>query len=90
MRITYDDDADALYLYLGRSVSDDRPVARSVVVDDDRVVDLGEDGKPVGIEVLSASRGVHLSDLMAKFDLWSFEGHFRRIEAIHFSEPEFA
>ena len=51
MRYTYDVEADAIYIYLREGVK----VARSQIVDKDRVVDFGPDGRPVGVEILGAS-----------------------------------
>jgi uncharacterized protein YuzE len=86
MLITFDDATDALYLYLREGV----PVARSVVVDEDRTIDFGPDNQPVGVEVLGASTGVHLDDVVPKFDLWEYEAHFRAVAKMHFAAAEFA
>jgi uncharacterized protein YuzE len=85
MKITYDDEADALYIYLREGV----PVWRSVVVDEDRVVDVDGLGEAVGIEVLGASHGVRLTDLIERFRLHAYLGHFRRIEQSKFQSREF-
>jgi uncharacterized protein YuzE len=74
-RSTYDDQADALYLYL----QDEAEVARSVVVDDARVVDLDAEGRAVGIEVLGASAGVHLVDLAGRSGLRNQYQALRRV-----------
>ncbi|MDP9343848.1 MAG: DUF2283 domain-containing protein [Actinomycetota bacterium] len=85
MRITYDDEADALYVCLREGVS----VWRSIVVDDDRVVDVDGLGEAVGIEVLGASQGIHLTDLVEKFRLHSYLGHIRGLEQTKFEfEPK--
>jgi uncharacterized protein YuzE len=65
MRFTYDDEADALYIYLHEGASIDR----SIVVDDDRTVDVDAGGRPVGIEVLGASERVALRDIADRFHL---------------------
>lgn len=69
MLVTYDSDADALYVYLQRST----PVARSVLVDEGRVVDLDESGGVVGIEILEPSNGVDLTDIIERFGLHSMK-----------------
>lgn len=67
MFITYDSSADAAYIYLQQ----DATVARSVLVDDERVVDLDDSGAVVGIEILTASGGFELEDIIERFDLRS-------------------
>ncbi len=67
MLVTYDSSVDALYIY----VEKDRAVARTVTVDDGRNVDLDENDRVVGIEVLSASAGFEVQDLITKFGLES-------------------
>jgi uncharacterized protein YuzE len=68
MKIRYDNEVDALYVPLRQ----DRPVARSVVVDVNRVVDLDASGEAVGIEVLGASHGLRLTDLTDRYGLGEF------------------
>lgn len=65
MLLVHDSAADALYIYLRR----DAQVARSVLVDDERVVDVDESGKVVGIEILAPSAGFELEDIIEQFDL---------------------
>jgi uncharacterized protein YuzE len=60
MQILYNATVDLLYLRL-----DDRP--QEVVnqrVSDDMVLDIGADGRIVGIEILDASRNVNLTGLL--------------------------
>jgi uncharacterized protein YuzE len=60
MRITYDSKSDLLYLRL-----DERD--QSVVnqrVNDDIVLDIGEDNRIVGIEILDASQHLNLESLL--------------------------
>lgn len=84
MKISYDDEADALYVFLSGSVLETE-VARSHIVDEARVVDLAEDGTPVGIEHLGASMGVQLTDLTEKFDLpQDAYRHLERLEESRF------
>ena len=86
MIATYDDTADALYLRLREGV----PVASSVVVDEDRVVDLDAVGHAVGIEVLGASGGVHLTDLVERLSLYPFLASLRKAELATYTSVEFA
>jgi uncharacterized protein YuzE len=65
MLVTYDSSADALYIYLRH----DAQVTQSVLVDDDRVVDLDEADKVVGIEILAPSAGFELEDIIERFHL---------------------
>lgn len=65
MLITYDSSVDAAYIYL----CEDPEVARSVVIDEQRVVDLDEGGEVVGIEILEASSGFELNDIVERFHL---------------------
>ncbi len=83
MRYIYDDEADALYVYLREGES----VARSEIIDEGRVVDFGQDGQPVGIELLSASAGVQVSDLATRYELWSDAVSLRRLERTDFIDP---
>ncbi|GEM_PF-1197145 len=60
MRLTYDTEADAAYIYL-------RPmpatgVDHTVALDTDRMVDYAGD-EPVGVELLNVSLGVNLDGL---------------------------
>jgi uncharacterized protein YuzE len=80
MRYTYDDEADALYV---RLVEDVEPV-RSVVVDDDRAVDMDDSDRVVGIEILGASEAVRLQDLIERFSLDAFGEHLRKLEQAKF------
>jgi uncharacterized protein YuzE len=80
MRYTYDDEADALYIRL----LEDVPVARSVVVDDERTVDLDDSERPVGIEVVGASDGVRLRDLVERFSLEAYGEHLTKLEQARF------
>ena len=52
MRITYDAEADALYIYLREDVEQ----VTTLPVNRDVIVDLGAEEEVVGIEVLRASR----------------------------------
>jgi uncharacterized protein YuzE len=75
VKVRYDSEVDALYVPVR-----DGEVARSVVVDPNRVVDLDESGKAVGIEVLAASYGLRLVDLADRFELESFAQDLMLVE----------
>ena len=51
MKVTYDSDADAMYIYLN-----EREVARTVQVSDRVLVDLDDEGNLRGVEVLFVSK----------------------------------
>lgn len=80
MRYTYDDQADALYVRL----VEDANVARSIVIDDDRTVDLDDSGRVIGIEILGASESVTLQDLIERFSLDAFGEHLKKLEQAKF------
>jgi len=65
MLVAYDSSVDALYIYL----QPDPTVARSEVIDESRTVDLDARGDVVGIEVLSASGGFKVDDIIKRFQL---------------------
>jgi uncharacterized protein YuzE len=66
MKLTYDDEADAIYVY----AREGEPVTRSEILEDGRVVDLDAEGRLIGIEILDASAsGVRLADLAERFGL---------------------
>ncbi|MFW6125878.1 MAG: DUF2283 domain-containing protein [Chloroflexota bacterium] len=58
MRLFYDRDADAAYIYL-----EEKPYAYGVDIRDDRRVDYAADDTPIGIELLMVSKGVDLDRL---------------------------
>ena len=60
MRIIYNDRTDLLYIRLDETKQD--VINRRV--SEDVVLDIGEDGKVVGIEILDASRHVNLESLL--------------------------
>lgn len=57
MRVTYDEEADALYLYLSQ-----RKVAKTVPVSGRVNVDLDREGNLRGLEVLFASKALRHAD----------------------------
>jgi uncharacterized protein YuzE len=56
--VRYDAEADVLYVEFGHG-----KVARTRALGDLRLVDEASDGSPLGIEFISASQGVNLSNL---------------------------
>ena len=84
MKVTYDNEVDALYI----PVRPGRPIAESIVVDEERTVDVDEEGSALGIEVFFASKGVRLADLSVRFDLEPFAPDFRKIEMHKFRPAE--
>ena len=61
MRITFDKDADAVYIYFKEISSGE--VKQTISLNDSVNVDLGEDGKTLGIEILDASKNMPLETL---------------------------
>ena len=58
MKLEHDREADAIYIYLSN-----KPYAYGKNLDDDRRIDYSSNQKPIGIELLSVSRGVNLHNL---------------------------
>lgn len=81
MKVRYDAEGDALYVPLQKVAT---AVDHSILVDDTRTVDLDVEKEPVGIEILGASAGVKLLDLVERFGLEKFEGDFMAIEQHRF------
>ena len=65
MKLLYDPDTDSLYIDLNA-----RPGADVLEVVDGLVVDLDEDGQPVGIDIQHASRHLDLSTLETRTLPW--------------------
>jgi uncharacterized protein YuzE len=59
LSVEYSRAVDAMYIWLRRGV--ERTFGRKL--DDSRYVDFGEDGRPIGIELLNVSRGVETEGL---------------------------
>jgi uncharacterized protein YuzE len=57
MKVTYDSDADAMYIYLN-----EREVVRTVQVSDRVLVDLDDEGNLRGVEVLFVSKALADTD----------------------------
>ncbi len=60
MFVTYDSEADALYVQL---LSSDESVFDTGEIDLFRYVDYTEDGRVIGVEFLGVSRGIYLADV---------------------------
>lgn len=60
MKITYDDRSDVLYLAFDESA----PQVENRDLDDGVVLDIDEDDRIVGIEILAASKRVNLARLL--------------------------
>lgn len=58
MRLKYDKEVDALYVYLC-----DLPFGYNRILDEQRVVDYAEDHQPIGVEFLNVSHGVDVRDV---------------------------
>ena len=56
--VTYDEDADVLYVRLTED-----PVAKTETLDDLRLIDYSSDGAVIGIEFIDASPGIDLRDV---------------------------
>jgi len=61
MRLTYDKEVDAAYIYL-KEISEGE-VAQTISINDSINVDLDSEGKVLGIEILNASENLSLSTL---------------------------
>lgn len=58
MKMKYDREADAIYVYLG-----DTPYSHGKDLDSERRIDYDASGKPRGVELLCVSGGVITDDL---------------------------
>ncbi len=58
MRLKYDKQADAIYIYLS-----DKPYAYGKDLDNERRIDYDADDIPMGIELLCVSEGVDIESL---------------------------
>lgn len=58
MRVEYDREADAIYIYFS-----DRPYSYGKDLDKERRIDYASDGIPIGVELLCVSTGVITDDL---------------------------
>ncbi len=77
MRLEYDPEADAVYIWLR-----ELPYAFGEDLDHERRVDYAADMKPIGIELLDVSKGVNLDDLPQRHDVERLlEQHHIRVYA---------
>jgi len=58
MKIEYDREVDAVYIYIQR-----KEVARTIEISDGVNIDLDEDGKLIGIEIIDATERYPLPDI---------------------------
>lgn len=58
MKIEYDQDVDAAYIYLEYPIKDGE-VKQTVELNENLVLDLDNNGKILGIEILDASKVLH-------------------------------
>ena len=64
MRITFDKEADAVYIELNNG-----EFASNKIIDEDTIIDLDKNGNILGIEILNASKRIakdFLSDISVK------------------------
>lgn len=65
LRITYDRDADAMYIRFNR-----HKFARTKIPTVPIIVDLASDGRPIGIEILQVAKFIgHTNELTQKYDI---------------------
>ena len=64
MRLEFDRQADAIYIYLTHE-----PYSYGQDLDDLRRVDFSADGKPMGIELLCVRKGIDLRDLPSRAEV---------------------
>jgi uncharacterized protein YuzE len=62
MKFTYDKEADAAYVYLVESIPNGA-VKKTLELNNNVILDLDEDGKLLGIEILEASEILNQSSL---------------------------
>jgi len=65
MKLRYDPEADAIYVYL----LSEAEYAFGEEIDAERRVDYDQDDKPMGVELLNVSHGVNLHDLPRATDI---------------------
>lgn len=61
MKITYDKEADAVYIYF-KEISDEE-VTTTISLNDSVNIDLDKEGKTLGIEILNATKNLPQSAL---------------------------
>lgn len=68
MKITFDKEADAAYIYLKEDIRDGESI-KTIKVNDNIILDFDKEGKLLGIEILNASKNItkdFLSDISIK------------------------
>lgn len=80
MRYTYDADVDALIIDLQPGT----PVARTVEIDEARHVDLDDAERVVTIEILWASTGVKVDDVIEQFQLEDYKAFLQDVADLRF------
>jgi len=86
MFLTYDDEADALYVYVQGLPGGKGQVARSEILQAGPTADLDVEGRLLGLEVLGASHGVHFGDVVERFGLDAgWNERLRSIERMRFT-----
>jgi uncharacterized protein YuzE len=66
MKLTWDSEADALYLTLR---GDEEPISRTEELDAGTLVDVDRFGHVIGIEVLRPAREWPLEDILSRYEL---------------------
>ena len=61
MKITYDKEADAVYIYFKEIAEGE--VVQTISLNESVNIDLGKDGKTLGIEILNASKNLPINTL---------------------------
>jgi uncharacterized protein YuzE len=75
MRYSYDADVDALSIEL----RPDSEITHTIEVDDARHIDLDASDQVVAIEILWASTGFEVDDLVDRFNLWEYKAFLQDI-----------
>lgn len=57
MRVSYDEEADAAYIYLKERIAKGE-VKNTIALNDDIILDFDKDKKLIGIEILTASKNI--------------------------------
>lgn len=63
MKITYDKEADAAYVYL-KYPMEDGEAKKTVEISDNIIFDYDKDGKLIGVEILAASKVLNKKTLL--------------------------
>jgi len=80
MHYTYDPQADALYVYL----KEEAAVDKTILIDDQRHLDLDDEGGVVGIEILCPGTGFPVQDLIDRYGLSDFKEFLESIASTGF------